>query len=87
MAIGEVNDEIWIGYDHHVYKVTDTGNELSFAPAISYKILESNNNVHCFLQDRNEVWIGTDRGLYCYDLEKEDHRRYRRDQSDLRSLS
>lgn len=86
-AISEIENEIWIGLDNDIVKIRQSNNKLALLPALKEKIFDHNSRIHCLLQKDNEVWIGTNRGLYRYGLHNHSYSRYRYDENNPASLS
>lgn len=86
-TIKEIENDIWIGFNNDIAKVRQNNNKLELIPALTKKIFDHNSRIHCLLQKDNEVWIGTNRGLYRYDLQNHNHIRYRYDENNPTSLS
>lgn len=87
-TINQIDKEIWIGYNHSLYKVTQKQATLSLSKALPINIFDTKvSTIHCLLQKNSEIWIGTNRGLYCYNKETNSHQRYRHVDSNPTSLS
>lgn len=87
-AINQIDKDIWIGYNHSLYKVTQKESTLYLSHALPINIFDAKVSIiHCLLQKKSEVWIGTNRGLYRYNRETNSHQRYRHEDSKPTSLS
>ena len=79
IAIAELNQVIWIGYNTHVYKLKKHGNAFVIEPISAKLNLHAKSQVHCFLRVNNEMWIGTNRGLLRYNFIKNELNEYHYD--------
>lgn len=87
-AIREIDNEIWVGYNHHVCAVKKwPGGELFLAEVSSSLIFEKGCFISVFFEKENEVWIGTDRGLFRYNKNNHSLRQYTHDPDEPESLS
>lgn len=87
VAVTEINNEIWVGYNNHVYKLRKEGGNFKVASISEKLTFETKARVQCFLKMNNEVWIGTNRGLYRYSRVNENIKRYRYNLEDETSLT
>lgn len=87
-AIAEVNGAMWIGLKSQVLKIRKTGQKGLEMINVSDKLnLDARIFIKCFILKDNELWIGTDRGLFRYSLTDEKIRQYRHLSENPKSLS
>lgn len=87
-AIREIDNRMWVGYNHHVCVVKDGKNgELFLEEVSSLLTFEQGCFISVFFEKENEVWIGTDRGLFRYNKNNHSLRQYAHDKNDPESLS
>lgn len=82
------NGNIWAGFNNEIYKLLPSDNNELKAVAVSDKLkFESKTMIMKFLLKENDVWIGTDRGLYRYYRNEDVLKVYRSREGDSRTLS
>lgn len=86
-TIRKIKKEIWVGYGNAIYKAEKEGSSLKLTTILPRDRFTPVSQMRCLLQDGNEVWIGTNRGLYRYDLLKDSLQRYRHEDKEFTSLS
>lgn len=75
---------VWLGCGNTIYKVAASGSRaLALSPLIR---LDAQASIHTIRTKGNEVWIGTNIGLYRYDRKKGTLRCYRRNGKDIHSI-
>lgn len=80
--------DIWAGFHDNVYKLYQAkNNELKAVPVSENLKFGRNSLIIKFLPNENDVWIGTERGLYRYFRNENDVKRYGYDESNSFSLS
>lgn len=84
----EINGEVWVGYKGSVYEihVEDVG-KLSLHPIFSTLNIGFERHIFGFLKKENTVWIGTENGLFRYNLLDKSLRQYLHNPNDPFSLS
>jgi signal transduction histidine kinase/ligand-binding sensor domain-containing protein/CheY-like chemotaxis protein len=87
-TIKEINGEIWLGHNGRISKVNKSYDSyLCLSTVFQQNSFVEKTIIHCMQQKNEEVWIGTNRGLYKYDLNTQQLHRYRHVEGDLNSLS
>ncbi|MBP1614189.1 MAG: todS 13 [Bacteroidetes bacterium] len=87
-ALKEINNEMWIGYNRDVYVVKEgSANKLSLKRAFAKQLFDATTRIHCFCKRDGDVWIGTNRGLYRYNLQNNKYRHYQFLEENPNSLS
>ncbi len=88
VALKEIDGEMWIGYNSDVCKVlTNKTRQLTLSFASDKLRLEQGSFISVLFEKENEVWIGTDRGLFRYNKINESLKRYMHDDNNPTSLS
>ncbi|MCD8260285.1 MAG: hypothetical protein LUD15_01285 [Bacteroides sp.] len=87
-TISEINHEIWIGQNNQIFRVR----EKSPATLTAQTIFPENTfyaaaEIHHLLQKGNQVWIGTNLGLYCYSLTSKEIKQYQHTEHNPLSLT
>ncbi len=86
-TIREVNGEIWAGAGNAVCRILEAGGRFTAAPIPALSNLPEAIEVRSLHRDGTGVWIGTDYGLWFYDLGRGSLRRYMHSPVDPYSLS
>lgn len=86
-ALCKIKKEIWIGYRNAIYKVHPVKSDLELIPLLSSTCFTPISQMRCLLPEDDKVWIGTDYGLYCYNLQNDLLKRYRHENKESNSLS
>lgn len=90
LALQDIDEDgaIWTGINHTIYKIHAAENgKLKKAPATPGLDLEAGTFISAFKLKENEVWIGTDRGLYRYNRNTNKSKHYQYQKTNNRSLS
>jgi len=90
VALADVDNDgnIWAGFNNEIYKLFPSDNNDLKAVPVSEKLkFESKTMIMKFLLKENDVWIGTDRGLYRYYRNEDVLKVYRSRENDSRTLS
>lgn len=87
-ALSLVNGEIWIGYGPNVFKVTSSKDGpmklVKLMPSFSF---DQQTMIHCFCLYRGDIWVGTDRGLFRYDIRNKKCKLYSSQDGNINSLT
>lgn len=84
----EVNGQIWVGYKGSVYELhSDPTGKLSLHAILSTLNIGLERHIFGFLQKDNIIWIGTEIGLFRYNLLDKSLRQYLHNPNDPSSLS
>ncbi|MEA4885568.1 MAG: two-component regulator propeller domain-containing protein [Bacteroides graminisolvens] len=87
-ALSLVNGEIWIGYGPNVYKVTSSKDGpmklVKLMPSFSF---DQQTMIHCFCLYKGAIWVGTDRGLFRYDIRSKKCKLYSSQDGNINSLT
>jgi ligand-binding sensor domain-containing protein len=87
-ALSLVNGEIWIGYGPNVFKVTSSKDGpmklVKLMPSFSF---DQQTMIHCFCLYRGDIWVGTDRGLFRYDIRSKKCKLYSSQDGNINSLT
>ena len=87
-ALRLVNGEIWIGYGPNVFKVTSSKDGpmklVKLIPSFSF---DQQTMIHCFCLYRGDIWVGTDRGLFRYDIRSKKCKLYSSQDGNINSLT
>lgn len=87
-ALRLVNGEIWIGYGPNVFKVTSSKDGpmklVKLMPSFSF---DQQTMIHCFCLYRGDIWVGTDRGLFRYDIRSKKCKLYSSQDGNINSLT
>lgn len=84
----EVDDEMWVGYNHCIYRLYTKDDQVLSLSTISEKLhFGSGTYISVLLKKENEIWIGTDRGLFRYNKNNDAIKHYFYDEHDPGSLS
>lgn len=87
-ALKEINNEMWVGYNRNVYVVRKrASNKLSLKQAFPNQLFDATTRIHCFCLRDEDIWIGTNRGLYRYNLRNNKYQCYRSIEEKTGSLS
>jgi len=87
-ALKQINGEIWVGYGHDIYKVTrEKSSQLRLKKVLLSYSFDDQTRIHCFCLYRGAVWVGTDRGLYRYDIRSRKCKLYTSQDGNTYSLS
>lgn len=79
---------VWAGFNNEVYKLFPSeNNHLKAEPVSEMLKFETKTMIMKFLLKENDVWIGTDRGLYRYYRNEDVMKVYRNRDDDPHSLS
>lgn len=90
VALTDVDNDgnVWAGFQNEIYKLLPSGeNRLEAFPVSDKLRFETKTMVMKFLLKENEVWMGTDRGLYRYYRNEDALKVYRSQEDNPRSLS
>lgn len=90
VALADVDNDgnIWAGFNNEIYKLFPAdNNDLKAVPVSDKLMFESKTMIMKFLLKENDVWIGTDRGLYRYYRNEDVLKVYRSREGDSRTLS
>ncbi len=87
-ALSLVNGEIWIGYGPNVFKVTSSKDGpmklVKLMPSFSF---DQQTMIHCFCLYKGAIWVGTDRGLFRYDIRSKKCKLYSSQDGNINSLT
>ena len=90
VALADIDNDgnIWVGFNNEVFKLFPANNSQLAAVSVSDKLkFETKTMIMKFLLKENDVWIGTDRGLYRYYRNENVLKGYRSIAGDDNSLS
>ncbi|MCQ2249649.1 MAG: response regulator [Bacteroidales bacterium] len=86
-AIYEMEGQMLAGIDSKVMKIVSDNRGNLIATPLSTSMKLNCNIVKCLMAKENDLWIGTDNGLYRYSTNPEILKRYTHDNGNPRSLS
>jgi signal transduction histidine kinase/DNA-binding response OmpR family regulator len=90
VALHDVDEDgnIWAGIGHTAYKLyTGDQGKLNSVPAIPGLEFESGTFISVFLTKENEVWIGTNQGLFRHNRNRNLTKKYAYERNDKRSIT
>lgn len=90
ISLADIDDDgnVWAGYNDAVYKMHFTENNMLKPVVVSEKLrFESGTIIMKLFQKGNDVWIGTNYGLYRYGRNRDLMMRYSHDTENSASLS
>ena len=83
-AFCEVNNQMLVGYNNIIYKVvTDHNGNLLTAPILNFKC----SSIICITKNGDELWVGTDNGLYRINNKNRTIRSYFHNEADPHSIT
>lgn len=86
-AIEEINGRIWIAYQHEIYIVKIQNNRELMLQPVFRDTIDAQTRVQCMFQKGEDVWVGTNRRLYCFNMHTGEYRIYRHLATDPFSIS
>ena len=90
VALADIDNDgnVWAGFNSEVYKLFSTESSILKAVPVSDQLkFDTKTMIMKFLLKENDVWIGTDRGLYRYYRNEDVLKVYRNRVADPHSLS
>lgn len=86
-AICEVDDYLWINYKDGIYRIREDGMDTQEPTLVSSALQLPGVSVQVIHRKENEIWIGSARGLFRYNMDTETLRHYMHDPNNPASLS
>ena len=90
VALADIDNDgnVWVGFNNEVFKLYPAVNSQLKAVSVSDKLkFDAKIMIMKFLLKENDIWIGTDRGLYRYYRNEDVLKGYQSDVADVNSLS
>ena len=88
VAFREINGEMWIGYNGNIYKALTNKTGQLILSVVSDKLrIGKDIYITVLFEKENEVWIGTDHGLFRYNKTNETLKHYIHSDGNQASLS
>lgn len=88
-TICEIDGYLWINYKNGIYRIEEASDEKQEPAIISstLELLSGGASIRVIQRKDNEIWIGTTRGLFRYNIDTKAIRGYFHNSSDENSLS
>ncbi len=86
-VLKEIDNEMWIGYNRDIYSVKKGKNKLLLKRVFTKHIFDSSTRIHCFCKRNKDIWVGTNKGLYRYNIANNTYKQYESYENRTTSLS